>query len=205
MVAITAATPTSAYGSSGIPGFDGVLADWSPTTMPVPLRAETGMSPQMVVPDNVRFAAPPHEVSFQYCMVVAELVVTFSMQTLATPSEMPPILTSKNCALPSLTMSLALDGATRRETLTCTGVLSGAVEPVMLTEMPAVGRSTKAPPWNVPPMVPTDVAMLQKEVAGPHGRDFLAVTVNGAPTGYWVWAPVAEITCVPMRVELAFS
>ena len=96
---------TRVEGGNDVPLTVNVLPSWpelgervivggvmSPRTMLVPVRAETGMSPQMVSPDTVMPEASTQDDPLQYSMVWRGVVVV--MQTCAVPSVMPMTLTS---------------------------------------------------------------------------------------------------------------
>lgn len=65
-----------------------------PRAMFVPVRAETGIWPQTVVPLTARLVAVAHDVPVQYCIVVVEVAELKVMQTWAVPVVMPVTWTS---------------------------------------------------------------------------------------------------------------
>ena len=69
-----------------------------PIAIGVPIRADTGMPPQTVlIEENERGDAPLQDAPFQYCINVAdEETEGFVMQTVAVPSDIPVIKTSRN-------------------------------------------------------------------------------------------------------------
>jgi hypothetical protein len=66
-----------------------------PTTMLLPLRAETGMSPHTETPLFItRLAADAHVAPFQYCMVLPATVAASGTQTVTIPVATPTTWTS---------------------------------------------------------------------------------------------------------------
>ena len=62
--------------------------------MLVPVRADTGMLPQTLLPVTCTFEASTHAVPLQYSIVVPEFAWESEMQIWAVPSVIPVTLTS---------------------------------------------------------------------------------------------------------------
>ena len=112
--------------------------DGEPMIILVPFRAETGMFPQMVVPDIDMLVALAHELPVQYCMIEPETTIGLVMQTFVVPSDIPCTRTSKYFGFDNIPTLTPAEGELSLDVIILTDMPLVAEEPLIVTFVPVV-------------------------------------------------------------------